>query len=152
MLEAETPQDEIRREHALLREGLEAIAGELERLETEPGPEHRGGKLLGMLLMFRIHLGRHFELEEGGGVIAERAEHNPGVRRAFLGLLGEHRELLIHVDQLIESLELSACGQAGLPDTFAVSLRAFLAGLGQHEQKETALTQELASRDLGAGD
>lgn len=152
MLEAETSLDVLRREHALLHEALDTIARELQRLEAEPGPAHRGGQLLGMLLMFRIHLGRHFELEERDSLIVERAGQDPGVRRALLRLLDEHRTLLSHVDGLIESLELSACGQASLPDAFAVSLRAFLADLGRHEQGETALTQELVCRDLGAGD
>ena len=152
MLETKNLGQEILREHQLIRDALSELGGELERLEAEPGPVHHPGKLLGMLAMFRHHLRRHFELEEEGGFLVDRAEMNPGTRRVIHDLLEEHRVLRKRIGSLIQGLERVECGSACLPDAFVNELKKFIGDLHSHERTENELVQEMFYRDVGAGD
>lgn len=143
---------QIEREHAILRNAIEDIRGELSRLKTEKGPAHTSGKLSGMLQMFEHHLRRHFELEEEGGFLVEHAELNPGINRRIRQLRAEHAALASRVASLRRSIDRTDAGAACLPDAFVESLGSFLAELWVHEQAENELLQELVYRDVGAGD
>lgn len=143
---------QISREHAAVRGALEELGGELERLRAEPGPDHRPGRLGGMLTMFRHHLKRHFELEEREGYLGLDAGLDTTNHRRIEHLLAQHRGLESKLDALLEGVRETEAGHACLPDAFAEGLSGFIDSLRNHERAENELVQGLVLQDMVGGD
>ena len=144
---------EIEREHVSVREAVAALRGEIARLRAEPGPHHAPDRLSGMLGMFRVHLARHFALEEQGHFLGDLpAPRDPGVQRIVEDLLADHRGFERAVGRLLDASQRADDGDAELTEVFTQSLAGFLDDLERHERTENELIQELANRDVGAVD
>jgi hemerythrin-like domain-containing protein len=141
---------EIEREHQSVREAIRTLREEIARLQAEPGPGHPPGRLSGMLGMFRVHLARHFALEEQGRFLGSPARaRDPGVQRTVERLLADHRGFERDIGKLLDASERASAGDADLTDRFVTALEGFLAELDRHEHLENELVQELVNRDVG---
>jgi hemerythrin-like domain-containing protein len=144
---------EIEREHESVREAVRTLREEIARLRAEPGPGHLPGRLSGMLGMFRVHLARHFSLEEQGRFLGGTpGSRDPGTQRTVETLLADHRRFERDIGRLLVASQRAESGDAALTDRFVVALEEFLAELDRHEHVENELVQEIVNRDTGGGD
>lgn len=142
-------RDQVRSDHATLRESLAWIRTELERLGAEAGPSHAAGGLLTALRGLRDSLARHFAHEESAELDPAPQGRDATLARLHQELLAQHATLLAELDQLRDAAARADGADFALSDRFVVGLRRFLDDLGRHEREENALFLEGVDRDVG---
>ncbi len=137
--------DEIRREHAELRELLgqvhHAVAN---RLRTV-------AQVAELLATLSDHIETHFQEEEFGGFFDEVVSQAPRLSERTDALREEHQRLLTLVNQLSD-LALQGNGSDDWWEKLERQFHEFSKDLMHHEHKENELLQEAFVEDIGAND
>jgi hemerythrin-like domain-containing protein len=141
---------QIALEHAAVNNAIRDIRDEIDRLRSEPGPEHQAGELSGMLSAFGQHLKRHFEFEEHDGFLSDSEGFDARTQRVIDLLLAQHREFERRLVALVDGVKRAELGDGRLSDAFVEELRVLLAELVQHEDVENELVQRIVIRDMNA--
>jgi hemerythrin-like domain-containing protein len=142
----------IERDHVSIREAVRQLRDEIARLRAAPGLAPSPGKLGGMLGMFRVHLARHFALEEQGRLLGNVAvARDAGMQHTVEDLIADHRGFERTVGRLLDAARRAESGDADLTGMFATSLEGFLDDLDRHEHAENDLVGELSNRAIGVG-
>jgi hypothetical protein len=132
-------------EHRALR----ALLAEVEDAFARPLPHAASGPdvVAARLDTLRGRLGAHFEEEERAGLFQEIEERAPDQAPVCARLRAEHEGLMGRLDVL----------RAGSPEarrgpTWSREVRAFLADLAGHEERETELLTRTLDGSIGAVD
>jgi hypothetical protein len=138
------------REHAEVERAASSMRAEMTYLREQIGTSASLGRLPALLLRFRLHLGRHFALEEQGGFFAQLARFET-TRESVAGLLGDHARMDAHCARLVRSAQCAALGHGEIGRAFFAEVEALLSDLERHEQQERHLQDLLAHETERAG-
>jgi hypothetical protein len=136
---------ELAHEHFVIREVMQRIEAQIERTnQAEDRALH--WDLLSLVSSFRDHLGRHFALEEAGGLLGDAVEYyDDEARRMAVELIEQHRGFERRMDRIQNQLGLGVRDtKLSLPDlahSYQPQLRELLADLSTHERAENLLLQ-----------
>jgi hypothetical protein len=136
-----TAAEEHRRLRALLAQVEGAFGRATPRAATGPDVVAAG------LDTLRGPLGAHFEEEERAHLYEEIEVRAPEQATVCARLKGEHQGLIRRLDSL-----RAASPEARRGPTWACDVRAFLADLAGHEERETDLLTRTLDGSIGAGD
>ena len=137
---------ELAREHFVIREVMQRIETQIERTVSRPDDRALHWDVLSLVSSFRDHLGRHFALEEAGGLLGDTAQyHDDETRRMADELVSQHRGFERRMDRIQNRLGLgvrdSELPLRELAGSYQRDLRELLAELAQHERAENLLLQ-----------
>jgi len=134
---------EIAAEHAVIRETMRRIEQELDRLVDQPAPEGDDWELPDLVRSFREHLGRHFQLEEQGGLLGGAVEYYDARSQEIAAqLVSQHRAFERTIDQIIAEFEKAVDCKVPAPavqSCYDRDLRKLLTDLSSHEHAENEL-------------
>ena len=107
-----------------------------------------------MLAQLRDQLAMHFALEEAYGYFDEPVSVAPRLSRRANDLRIEHRDLYLHICEIVDQAERLAFGrkQLSLATDISLRFRSFHDQLLAHEAQETDLILEAYDDDIGVGD
>jgi Hemerythrin HHE cation binding domain len=148
-----TRLQQILAEHATIRQTIFRIELELDRFRTR-ADEVRGKDwaLPGLMRSFRTHLKRHFELEEGGGLLGDAAAYfDDEAQRRVEELVGEHRQLEHAIDHICDELDERIDPGETVQRCFDVEIRKLIGHLSRHEFTETALLNKVLGKTPDEG-
>jgi hemerythrin-like domain-containing protein len=128
--------------HEALRQNL----GEVD--EAARVPSRNPWELGSLLDKVRMHLLKHFRLEEKDGYMSEVLKEDPSRERTARHLLEEHCQLAECLDALVEE----AAAWESRRDAFLEKVRAWVKRVQQHESRENRLIEDVLNRDLGTKD
>ena len=135
---------QLAREHAHIREAIEAVVSRLERTADHPEDRSALADLLEQVVSFREHLERHFWLEEAGGLLGDAVQYYaPEARRKAEELVTEHRDFERRIARINEQLYQALHDPLGLRRAPALDLSDLLRDLTDHERAETELSGRL---------
>ena len=143
---------EIEKEHAAVRAMMVRIVEKLDRLRTDPSEPGETWNLPMLVKTLRNHLKRHFEIEEGGGLLGAATEYyEPRARRIVEKLVSEHRNYEAWMDQIIAEIGDGTVPPVEAQRRYERELRRLLADLARHEAVENGLLAEIV-RNPGRSD
>lgn len=131
------------REHASLAADLTKL-----RVVVRPGSTAQRTEVCSLLVATRLHLAKHFELEEQHGWIDQFRQQGPRWENALAQLVHEHRQLEGSLETLIQ--EANAADR--LNDEFRQKVMRWIERVVDHETREDDLVERAYMEDLGAGD
>ena len=140
----------LEREHAEVARAASSLRAEMTSLREHIDRCADLGRLPALLLRFRLHLGRHFGLEEQGGFFATLARTD-ATRESVEGLLVDHARMDAQCASLVRAAQCAALGQGEVGGAFFADVEALLAHLERHEQQERHL-QDLLAREPSCAD
>ncbi len=137
------------REHAEIERAASSLRAEMTCLREQAAACASLGKLPALLLRFRLHLGRHFGLEEQGGFFTLLAR-TEATRESVHGLLQDHARMDVHCGRLVRTAQCAALGHSELGRDFFLEIEALLSDLERHEQQERHVLGLLARESVVA--
>ena len=109
-------------------------------------------RLLGLL---RDEMKTYFALEEFFGYIENAEMKNPKLSREASGLTGEHEELFVELNSIVNSVEEVVYRECNADTAFDDAVEAFqwfMKKLQRHEDREMELMMRLHNEEIGVGD
>jgi iron-sulfur cluster repair protein YtfE (RIC family) len=136
--------DQIREEHAAIRGMIRGIEAELDRLRAHPAQLGDPWRLPELTGAFRERLERHFELEEGGGLLGDaRQYYDERMQEQVHALIAEHRTFERRVERMVIEVGSRFVPPATVQACFDREFRKLVDDLSRHEAAENALLAQL---------
>jgi len=133
----------LERAHAALLHDLLELERALRTPEQASLP-----KLRARLEATQAHIAKHFRFEEQDGYMDAIRKREPRLQRVVDDLAAQHGQL----SQLLAVLRADADKANELDVSLVERIRAWLAAVRQHEDRENQLVQDAFNLDLGAED
>lgn len=137
--------EQVRREHAELRELLGSVSRALAGGEVSPEQASE------MFTTLRGKIENHFETEEQGKFFEEIIDHAPRLADRVNATCDEHEQLLDQARRMAE-LALEKTGTADWWQQLGDQFHDFSKRLMHHESQEMELMQEAYGEDIGSKD
>ncbi len=140
---------QVKQEHECLKRDLGTISREIKRdLSEEDFPDWHL-EFIWRLRDFRLHLLKHFDLEEEGGFMDEILKEAPGAFNQVKKLEGEHKQFVTEIDCILDLLkELKWMDQPRVQE-IKNRMAKLIDLLHSHEEEEDELMQTALYVDIG---
>jgi hemerythrin HHE cation binding domain-containing protein len=133
-------------DHRRMNESIAALESIVRTARTLAGAPR--GRVAGLVTDLRRRIGRHFAAEEEGGLFEQIERSAPDAAEHCARLRAQHAAILTALDRSRTELPPQPAASAAL-ESWAASLRAVLAEVKAHEEREDALL--LTALDGGRG-
>jgi hypothetical protein len=123
-------------DHRRMHKSIETLRSVVRTGRTLAGAPR--GEVAALVMDLRRRLGHHFAAEEEGGLFEQIERSTPGSAESCARLRAQHAAILNGLDRTRNALPAQPATSAAL-ESWAASMRAVLAEVKDHEEREDAL-------------